>query len=118
MDRKQGYNSENDQLLDKLLKGDPGYFLSDDFTDNLVKKIEIHQSVKQNVIEYLTILGVVIAIIITFGGIYYFMNKESFLEVTSLLANPYTPAIAVIVLFIFFMDKVMLRFLNQIMPKA
>ena len=114
MDRKQGYISENDQLLDKLLKEDPGYFLSDDFTDSLVKKIEIHQSVKQNVIEYLTILGVVIAMLISCGGIYYYMNKESFLEIVSLLSNSYTPIITMFVLFIFFMDKVLLRLLYQL----
>lgn len=114
MDRKQGYNSENDQLLDKLLKEEPGYFLSDDFADKLVKKIEIRQSVKQNVIEFLTILGVVMAIIITFGGICYFLNKEDFLTLTSFLSNGYTPAVVVIALFILFMDKIMLRLLNQL----
>ena len=114
MESKQGYHSENDQLLDKLLKEEPEYFLSEDFADKLVKKIEIHQSVKQNAIEFLTILGVVMAIAITFGGIYYFLNKEDFLALTSFLSNGYTPAVVVIAMFILFMDKFMLRLLNQL----
>ena len=114
MDSKQRYDSDNDLLLDKLLKEEPGYFLPDDFADKLAKKIEIRLSVRQNVIEFLTILGVILAIFITFGGIYYFLNKEDFLNLTSFLNNGYTGVAAVIVLFIFFMDKVMLRLLNQL----
>ena len=114
MDSKQRYDSENDLLLDKLLKEEPGYFLPDDFTEKLVKRIEIRLSVRQNVIEFLTILGVVLAIFITFGGMYYFLNKEEFLGLTAVLNNGYTGVIAVIVLFIFFMDRIMLRLLNRL----
>lgn len=105
---------ENDRLLDKLLKEEPGYFLSDDFADNLVKKIKIRQSVKQNTIEFLTILSAVIGILLSFGGTYYFLNKENFMVLKSLVLNGYTPVAALIVLFVFFMDKVMLKLLNQL----
>ena len=105
---------DNEHQLDKFLKEDPGYFLSEDFADHLAKKIEVKQSVKQNTIEYLTILGVVVAIIITFGGTYYFLNKENFLLLKPILVNNYTPTITLIVLFILFMDKILLRLLNQL----
>jgi hypothetical protein len=114
MDRKPEIDFENDRLLDKLLKDEPDYFLSDDFADNLVKKIRIRQSVKQNMMEYLTILGAVVGILVAFGGTYYFLNRETFMVIKSFVFNGYTPIAVVIVLFVFFMDKVMLRLLNQL----
>ena len=114
MDRKPEVDFENDRLLDRLLKEEPDYFLSDDFADNLVKKIKIRQSVKQNTIEFLTILGVVIVILLSFSGTYYFLNKDNFMVLKSFVFNGYTPVAALIILFVFFMDKVLLRLLNQL----
>ena len=114
MDTKPGTNFENDQLLDKLLKEEPGYFLPDDFADHLVKKIRIQQSFKQYITEFLTIMGTVIGIIVAFGGTCYYINAENFLALKSLLFNNYTLIIAMFVLFIFFMDRVLLKMLNQL----
>jgi len=112
MDSKTEFNSESNGLLEKLLKEDPGYNLSDDFADKLMHKIEIQQSVKQNTIEFFTVLGTVIGILITFCCTYYYLNKENFIQLKSLVFNGYTPIIVVFVLFIYFMDKVMLRLFN------
>jgi hypothetical protein len=114
MDRKPEIDFENDRLLDKLLKEEPGYFLSEDFADNLVKKINIRQSVKQNIMEFLTILGAVVGILSSFGATYYILNKETFMIIKSFVFNGYTPIVILIVLFVYFMDKVMLRLLNQL----
>jgi glucan phosphoethanolaminetransferase (alkaline phosphatase superfamily) len=114
MDRKPEIDAENDQLLDKLLKEEPDYFLPDDFADHLVKKIRIRQSVKQNTMEFLTILGAVAGILISFGATYYFLNKEIFITIKSFVFNGYTPVAVVIILFVYFMDKVLLKLLNQL----
>jgi len=114
MDTKPGTNFENDRLLDKLLMEDPGYLLPEDFADHLVKKIRIQLSFKQYITEFLTILGAVIGIIVAFGGTCYFINEENFIEIKSILFNNYTLVIAMFVLFIFFMDRVLLKMLNQL----
>lgn len=114
MESKPGTDFENDQLLDKLLKEEPGYFLPDDFADQLIKKISIQQSFKQYITEFLTILGVVIGIIVAFGGTCYFIDEENFIVLKSLLFNNYTLVVAMFVLFIFFMDRVLLKMLNQL----
>jgi hypothetical protein len=113
MDSKQEFDLENDRLLDKLLKGEPGYLLPDDFADELVKKIRMQQSVKQNSVEFLTIVGAVIGLLLVFGGTYYFLNKDSFGMIKSFLLNGYTPIVALIVMFVYFMDKVMLKLLDE-----
>jgi hypothetical protein len=114
MDNKPELDFENDRLLDKLLKEEPDYFLSDDFADNLVKKITIRQSVKQNMMEFLTILGTVSGLLVSFAAAYYFLNKETFMEIKSFVFNGYTPVAVVIILFVYFMDKVMLKLLNEL----
>ena len=114
MDRKPEIDFENNRLLDKLLKEEPGYFLSEDFADNLVKKINIRQSVKQNTMEFLTILGTVLGLLVSFAGAYYFLNRETFMEIKSFVINGYTPVAVVIILFVYFMDKVMLKLLNEL----
>ena len=114
MDNIPKYDLENDRLLDKLLKEEPDYFLSEDFADNLVKKINIRESVKQNTMEYLTILGAVLGLLVSFAGAYYFLNRETFMEIKSFVFNGYTPIAILIILFVYFMDKVLLKLLNQL----
>jgi len=114
MDNKPEIDFENDRLLDKLLKEEPGYFLSDDFADNLVKRITIRQSVKQNTMEFLTILGAVAGILVSCAAAYYFLNRETFMEIKSFVFNSYTPVAILLILFVFFMDKVLLKLLNQL----
>jgi hypothetical protein len=114
MDRKPELDIENDRLLDKLLREEPDYFLPDDFADHLIKNIVIRQSLKQNAMEFLTILGAVAGILVSFGATYYFLNKETFLYISSFVVNGYTPVALLIILFVFFMDKVLLKSLNQL----
>jgi hypothetical protein len=114
MDTKPGNDFENDRLLDKLLKEDPGYLLPENFADHLIKMIRLQQSFKQYITEFLTILGAVIGIVVAFGGTCYFINEENFIEIKSMLFNNYTLVIALFVIFIFFMDRVLLKMLNQL----
>lgn len=114
MDNKPEIDFENDRLLDKLLKEEPDYFLSDDFADNVVRKINIRQSVKQNAMEFLTILGAVVGILVSCAAAYYFLNRETFMEIKSFVFNGYTPVAVLIILFVYFMDKVLLKLLYQL----
>lgn len=114
MDEKRNNFSGEDSWMDNLLKEDPGYQLSDDFVDKLITKIDAVESVKQSIYEFLMILGVILLILGTFFGIYYFFKKDDFVVLSSVLNNSYTPVIAVIALFILFADKVLLRVLSQL----
>jgi hypothetical protein len=110
---RKGFPDE-DSWMDNLLKEDPEYQLSDDFADKLIKKIDLAESVKQSLFEFLMILGVILLILGTFFGIYYFFKKDDFMVFSSVLNNSYVPEIAVIALFILFADKVLLRVLSQL----
>ena len=114
MDNKPEIDLENDRLLDRLLTEEPDYVLSDDFADNLIKKINIRQALRQDLMEFLTILSAILGIIVAFGGTYYFLNKENFMALKPFILNGYTPVVALFILFVFFMDKVLLRLLNQL----
>jgi len=114
MDKMKNDFSDEDIWMDNLLKEDPEYQLSDDFTDKLIAKIDAVESIKQSVYEFLMILGVILLILSTFFGTYYFFKKEDFIIFSSILNSGYTPSIIIIVLFILFADKVLLRVLSQL----
>ncbi len=105
---------EEDKWLDDLLKENPGYQLPDDFADKLIMKIDAVESVKESIKEFLIIIGAILVILGTFFGVYYFYQRDTFIFLFSLLTNEYTPTIAIIVLFILFADKVLLRLLSQL----
>jgi len=106
-------NHELDELVDKSLKIEPGYLLSDGFAQRISLRIARRLTWKSDLLEYLSILAVVVALIGVACGTYFFTNKDGFMTFVELVKRNLIPFILVafILNFVFFADRVLLRLL-------
>lgn len=107
-------NKENlDQILEKSLSFDPGFSLSVDFANKVTQTIVSREQWKIDLREYLLFSGVVIGLVALVGGFYYFVDQNFMLNVFSYLKENWLSVATVVLLlnFIFFADKVLLRLL-------
>ena len=106
-------NSKTDQIIRDVLKSAPvDLSLSDGFADMVTLKVREKMAWEQYMKEFLIYLGTVIGIVSTPLIVIYFYDPEFWGEVKStFLSNPgIVTGIAIILIFILFTDRFLLRY--------
>lgn len=107
-------NRENfDSIIEKSLRTEPKFGLSADFASRVTMQIVRREQWKIDLREYLLCSGVVVGLIFLVAGFYYFVDQNFMLNVFSYLKENWlsVATVALLLNFIFFTDKVLLRVL-------
>ncbi len=106
-------HEELDQIIDKSLKAEPQFKLSADFAQKVVMTVVRRRQWKTDLREYISISAVLLALLALALGFYYFVNKDIVLQAFRFVTENTIPVILIAFLlnFIFFADRVLLRFL-------
>jgi hypothetical protein len=104
-------NQELDRIIEKGFSSDPGFSLSVDFAKRLTLKVIGREQWKNDLREYFLLSSVIVALLLIVAGFYYFVNQDFVLKAFDFLSTNLIPVISVLILvnFIFFADKVILR---------
>ncbi len=103
------------RFLDEGLKHEPDFFLPDDFADKIALKIEKRLAWSQYLKEFIIYFGVIAAIIVVALAIIFFFDAESWANLVNIFVSNINTIVGVglIILFVFFTDKVLLRYFSQ-----
>jgi hypothetical protein len=106
-------NKELDNILEKSFGAEPEFGLSPDFARKMTNQIIRREQWKSDLIEYFSITGILVFLLVIVSGTYYLVNKELLLKSYTIVAENIVPSILVVLLlnFILFADKVLLRLL-------
>lgn len=106
-------HEELDQIIDKSLKAEPQFKLSADFAQKVVMTVVRRRQWKADLREYLSISAVLLSLFALVLGFYYFVNKDIVLQAFRFVTENTIPVVLIAFLlnFIFFADRVLLRFL-------
>lgn len=114
---KQEQHFNMDNWVEKSLKSEPAFTLPDDFADKMALRIEKRLALNQYIKEFLIYAGVLAGLSVIAGLLGYFLIADTWARWISLLLPNIEIAagIAVIVLFILFADRVLLRYFSFIL---
>lgn len=106
-------NEELDQIIEKSFGTEPNFQLPVDFAQKVTSQIVRREQWKTDLREYFYLTGVLLSLLALVFGFYYFVDKEFVLQAFAFLSKNVIPVISMVFLlnFIFFADKVLLRFL-------
>ncbi len=106
-------NEELEHIIEKSFMSEPGFQLSGDFAQKVVFTVVRREQWKTDLREYLYLIGVVLSLFALVSGFYYFVDKEFVLKAFDFLTSNLIPVISIVLIlnFIFFADKVLLRLL-------
>ncbi len=106
-------NEELEQMIEKSLSMNPEFCLPSDFAKKVTVLVSRREEWKTNVQEYFHLIAVFILLLITVTIIYYFIDKNILIHSLNFIAeNKYAVIFAAVILnFVFFADRVLLRFL-------
>ena len=106
-------NEELDQVIDKSFRTEFDFQLPVDFAQKVTAQIVRREQWKTDLREYLYILGVLLSLLAIVMGFYYFVDKEFILQAFAFISGNLIPVISIVLIlnFIFFADKVLLRLL-------
>jgi len=104
---------ELDHIVDKALRKEPSFRLSDDFALKITGAVIRREQWKTDFREYLLLSAVVIGLGLVVSGIFYFIDKEAILRFVNFLSNNTLLVIGGIFTlnFVLFADRVLLRLL-------
>lgn len=104
---------ELDHQIEKSFRTEPGFRLPDDFTNKLVAQIVRRGQWKNDLLEYLYLSGILMLLLAIVSGTYYLVNKEFLLKVVAYISENIISVIliALLINFIIFADRVLLRLL-------
>jgi hypothetical protein len=108
-----------DSILEKSFRTEPGYRLSDGFAQKVTSRIVAKNQWLTDIYEYFYLSVLVLFLIGIAAGTYYLVNKEVLLQIFKFISgNAWQVAmIALILNFIFFADRVLLRLLFRSLPQ-
>jgi hypothetical protein len=111
MTKKENF-FDTDELLNEVLKAEPGFTLSDNFADQIAKKVDTSFTWQQYIREFLLYLAVLLGIAgVVTGMSFLWFGLELEVAISFLLSNiPLISGILVLGVFILFADRVLLRF--------
>ena len=102
--------SDRDKFLDEILKTDMMKPLPEDFADRIAVKAVKRIAMRQSLTELLTYAGMTVSVILVLFTVIYLLRRETWEKWTDFLVpnmNILT-GIALILLFILFMDRILL----------
>lgn len=101
-----------DELIDEVLKTEPGCILSDGFVDELAEKVERRFAWQQYLKEFLIYLGVIVGILMVSAGMALIWYDANWREWGQFMLNNagILMGVNVLVVFILFADRVLLRY--------
>jgi hypothetical protein len=106
-------NEQLDRILEKSLASEPGFKLPVDFASKLTQAAVRREQWKIDLREYFLYSAVVFVLAAIVGGFYYFINPNLCYQAFNFVLKNWMQVIAAVLLlnFIFFADKVLLRLL-------
>ena len=111
MTKKENF-FEPDELMQEVLKTDPGFNLSDGFADKIAKKVETRFAWEQYFKEFLIYLGVLLGIAgVVTGMSFLWFGLKTEIAISFLQSNIlFILGVSFIVVFVLFADRVLLRY--------
>ncbi|MFY9154162.1 MAG: hypothetical protein WAO52_19230 [Prolixibacteraceae bacterium] len=104
---------ELDLILEKTFRKDPEYLLSANFAEKVTQAVARREQWKSDLLEYLFLTAVLFSLLLIVTVFFYFIDKEQVLKMISLVSGNIIPIVltGLIINFIFFADRVLLRLL-------
>jgi len=108
-----------DYILEKSFNTEPGYSLSDGFAQKVTSRIVAKNQGLTDLYEYLYLSALVLFLIGIAAGTYYLVNKEVLLQIFKFISGNalQVAMVALILNFILFADRVLLRLLFRSIPQ-
>ncbi len=106
-------NKELDQLIEQSFGYEPDFQLPDNFAQQVTAELKRRSQWKNNLIEYLFLIGFSSFLLTIVAGTYYLVNKEILIQILNFASQNIPSVIFVLVLlnFILFADRVLLPIL-------
>lgn len=106
-------NEELDRIIEESFRAKPDFILSPDFARKVTAAVENREQWKSDLIDYLYIVGLILALTIFISVFYYFINQEVVLHIFNFISRNIYPVLLIgfILNFILFTDRVLLRLL-------
>ena len=101
------------EIIDRSMGEEPGYRLPADFAQKVTASVNRQEQWKTDLQEYFLLTALFSGLILVASGIYYVLDKEFMIRVATFFQSNIIPLSFVIILlnFILFADKVLLRLL-------
>ncbi len=111
MTKKENF-FDTDELMSEVLKTDPGFTLSDNFADQIAKKVETNFAWQQYFKEFLIYLAVLLGIAgVVTGMSFMWFGLKLDVAISYLLSNiSFITGTLFLIVFILFADRVLLRY--------
>ncbi|MBA4410358.1 MAG: hypothetical protein Q8S54_08235 [Bacteroidota bacterium] len=111
---------ELDKIIEKSFRTEPGFQLTSDFAQKVTFTMVRREQWKTDLREYLYLIGVLLSLFAVVSGFYYFVAKEFVLKAFAFLSENIIPVISIILIlnFILFADRVLLRLLFRSLSPA
>jgi hypothetical protein len=110
----QKTNKNTEELLDEILRANPDVELPRDFPDRMAIKFEKYMVWKQNLREFLFFLAAGLGLLGITVAMLFFLMAETWQEWTVWIIHHQTGTIGIgiLLVFILFVDKVLLRYFS------
>ncbi len=104
---------ELDHLIEESFGSEPDFLIPDDFAKKIMNELVRRTQWKADLVEYFNITSFLIFLLTIVAVTYYFVNKDTVIQVITLISRNLLQTIFIFLLvnFIFFADRVLLRFL-------
>ena len=111
MTKKENF-FDTDELMQEVLKTDPGFTLSDNFADKIAEKAETRFAWQQYFKEFLIYVAVLLGIAgVVTGMSFIWFGLKLDVAISYLLSNiSFITGILFLIVFILFADRVLLRY--------
>jgi hypothetical protein len=112
MNTERKEHEKIEALINEALRSEPGFQLSSNFTDRLVKKVQRYLLWKEIFTEFALKIGIVagILLILLICLFFPFMKEGNPFLIFLAENRPVVLSVAFIILFIFFIDQVLLKY--------
>ncbi len=106
-------NIELDTIIEKSFSDEPDFQLPADFAQKVTFSVIRHEQWKNDLGDYLSLTAIILTLLSTVGGLYYYIDKLIVMRFFALVSENIVQVIFVVFIlnFILFADRVLLRLL-------
>ena len=106
-------NKELDQIIEKSFRTELDFQLPVDFAQKVTSQVIRREHWKTDLREYLSLVGVLVLLVFVVFGFYYFVDKVFVLKAVAFISENIIPVTSIVLIlnFILFADRVLLRLL-------